>query len=754
MWDTGSGALTSGAWQRGTQRIGFAGSDNVGLRRTRLVVDGTPVRADERACDYSRRRPCDDITFEEYLVNTAGLADGRHELRVEGTDAAGNTGAIVTPFDSDNTAPSRPESLKVEGGEGWRQTNQFKLTWTNPPSASPVSVAHYELCNTATNACTGGSRSGNGITSIGDLSVPAPGHYTVRMWLQDLAGNVTSANSSERVSLRFDNVPPGQAQPDARARWLNAKEAVAFNQVVRYAGASTPISGIAGYSVSIDGNDPDGVVDMSGNTIRLTNLLPEGITTFRARAISGSGVPSQLVGSTQIRVDKSNPDARVVDPPDPARWLREPVELNLTGVDQQHLSGMVAADVQLPVEEGAFLAYRLDGGEEQRARGAGARVSFADDGQHSVTFAAVDAAGNRSPEKAAGFRIDRTAPELVVFEARDDGDPRRVIVAASDRTSGVAGAVIEMRLLNGDAKDRWLELPATRDGDRFVATVDDESAERGVYQLRARVTDRAGNETAGDRRRDGSLATVDTAALRTGSRLSAGLVTRSKTKTKKVCPKKRPGRKRKCKKKKVKTPGGASVASVAIPFGKRAVAQGALAAEDGTPLADTVVDVYAQSTAAGSGYERLAAVRTDPKGAFSYTVPAGTSRAVRFSYEGTGRHRSSEAVVTVKVAAASTIAVTPKRARNGQQVLFRGKLRSAPIPSAGKVLDLQAYYRGRWRTFATPRAKANGKWSYRYRFGATRGTVPYRFRALIRPESAYPYDLGYSPTVTVVVRGR
>jgi hypothetical protein len=191
-----------------------------------------------------------------------------------------------------------------------------------------------------------------------------------------------------------------------------------------------------------------------------------------------------------------------------------------------------------------------------------------------------------------------------------------------------------------------------------------------------------------------------------------------------------------------------------VPFGKRAVARGSLEADGGAPLADAVVDVYSKSSAAGSAYERIAAVHTDPKGAFSYTVPAGDSRDVKFRFDGSARSRSSEAMVNVKVPAAATIAATPKGVRNGQSVRFRGKLRSQPIPTAGKLLDLQAYYRGRWRTFATPRAKANGKWSYRYRFGATRGTVPYRFRVLIRPESAYPYDLGYSKTVLVVVRGR
>ena len=752
LWDTHHGPLTNGAWQRGTELIWFAGSDNVGFRRTRLWIDGKALRDDVRDCDFTRRRPCSDITHDSYPVNTAGLSDGRHEVRVEGVDAAGNSGSLVTGFNSDNSAPDEPREVKLEGGEGWRQTNKFKLTWKNPPSASPVWHAHYELCNTATKQCTTNGRVGQGISSIDDLSVPAPGHYTVRLWLQDQAGN-ESANKSDPVNLRFDNVPPGEAEPDRRNGWLNAEEAKEYEQVVRYSEAAAPVSGVVGHSLTVDGSTPDGTLDVHGNLAKI-GPLREGVTTFRARLISGAGVASNVVGSTQIHADLTPPSAHAIAAPDPDLWLRTPAPLEITGTDQHHLSGMAGAPDHQPLEDGAHLTFRTDGGDLQRVRGGSARLTFDDDGQHSVTFAAVDVAGNRSPERAVTFKIDRTAPELVVFEAPDEADPRRVVVAAADRTSGVAGASIEMRRLHGGASDQWVDLPTTRDGDRFVAMIDDEAVERGVYQLRARATDRAGNESVGDRRRDGSAATVDTAAMRSDSKLSAGLITRSKTKTKKVCSKKRPGKKRKCKKKKVKVPGGQVVPAVTIPFGKRAVATGSLEAETGAPLADAVVDVYAQSAAAGSSYERIAAVRTDPKGAFSYTVPVGTSRAVKLRFEGDGKYRSSEAVVTVKVPATSTIAASPKRVRNGKTVLLRGKIRALPIPSAGKVLDLQAYYRGRWRTFATPRAKSNGKWSYRYRFGATRGTVTYPFRVLIRPESAYPYDLGYSPTVRVVVRGR
>ena len=103
--------------------------------------------------------------------------------------------------------------------------------------------------------------------------------------------------------------------------------------------------------------------------------------------------------------------------------------------------------------------------------------------------------------------------------------------------------------------------------------------------------------------------------------------------------------------------------------------------------------------------------------------------------------------------AQSTIAVDRRFALNGQAVRFRGRLVRGPIPDGGKLIDLQAFYRGRWRTFATPRTDSRGRWSYDYRFEATTGVVTYRFRARIRREAAYPYELGRSRVVRVTVRG-
>jgi hypothetical protein len=87
------------------------------------------------------------------------------------------------------------------------------------------------------------------------------------------------------------------------------------------------------------------------------------------------------------------------------------------------------------------------------------------------------------------------------------------------------------------------------------------------------------------------------------------------------------------------------------------------------------------------------------------------------------------------------------------RVRFTGRLglRFARVPRGGKLVDLQAFDRGRWRTFATARARGSkGAWRYTYRFGKSPGR--YRVRLRIRREAVFPYDLGYSRSVTVRVR--
>jgi 5-hydroxyisourate hydrolase-like protein (transthyretin family) len=97
----------------------------------------------------------------------------------------------------------------LEGGEAWRNQNDFDAAWVNPDEGdrAPITTAHYRLCGGAA-ACVEGAQWGLGIGRLGDLTVPSPGEWQLRIWRQDAAGNGEPANASVPVTLRYDPDPP------------------------------------------------------------------------------------------------------------------------------------------------------------------------------------------------------------------------------------------------------------------------------------------------------------------------------------------------------------------------------------------------------------------------------------------------------------------------------------------------------------------------------------------------------------------
>jgi hypothetical protein len=503
------GALFGGDWLRGTSS-GFSSlQDNVGVMVNRTLVDGQVTHSEDFRdpawpaavrCDFTRRRPCNDLGRAGSYVNTRAFGDGRHELRVEAVDAAGNAARLTRTIQVDNTAPARV-NVSVAGGSGWRRSNGFALHWSTPPrQTSPIARAHYRLCprGGTRSSCVTGRRSANGIEQI-TLNVPARGEYSARVWLEDEAGNASEANASDAVALRFDDAPP----------------------------------------------------------------------------------------------------------------------------------------------------------------------------------------------------------ETADLEPLDENDPRRLEARVGDSTSAVVWGAIELRR---SGYRQWHSLPTRLGSTHLSAYVDDLALADGVYEVRVRARDTAGNETAHDRHPDGRPMTL-TLPLRTPTRIA---VARN--------------------------------------------LHGTLATEAGRPVAFARIAVD-ERVRTRSDFRRAAVIETGASGRFVYRPRPGPSRTFRFRYDGTALIKPASAVARLSVAARSTLRVSRSSVRNGQSVRFSGRLAGRPLPDGGKLVDLQAYFRRRWRTFATPRTDSVGRWRYRYRFEATRGVVRYRFRALIRREAAYPYELGRSRVVRVTVRG-
>jgi hypothetical protein len=170
------------------------------------------------------------------------------------------------------------------------------------------------------------------------------------------------------------------------------------------------------------------------------------------------------------------------------------------------------------------------------------------------------------------------------------------------------------------------------------------------------------------------------------------------------------------------------------PDGSPAAGAEILVLEGGGPLAEV------GRTAAGSD------------GVFAFRVPPGHSRTLRagFRAAATDEALACSTTVQVHVRAGVTLKSRPRRPRVRRLVRFSGRVLGGPIPARGKLLVLQAFERGRWRTVATTRSRASGRWRRAIRFERRPGV--YRLRALIRRERSFPFVTGASRAVRVSVR--
>jgi hypothetical protein len=357
-------------------------------------------------------------------------------------------------------------------------------------------------------------------------------------------------------------------------------------------------------------------------------------------------------------------------------------------------------------------------------------------GDWRLTIWLEDEAGNTDAERSItirGLRFDNDAPELV-FEAQRSSDPTRVRVFAGDKTSRIGGAWIEARRRGEGA---WRSLETTIDGKGFSATLDDERLPKGRYELRARARDLAGNERTIDEDSDGRPATRDL-PLRLGTSLAVGRPTRVRARG--------TNGKRRYRTKLVAKP--------RARFGRTIPLSGRLTMPGANPLAGAAIEVWERVKLPNAQWKRAGQLRTSAAGRFRFKALRGPSRILRFRYPGTATIRARSTEVDLRVRAATSMKVTMSRVVNGEEVRFRGRLKGRQTGETGKLIYLQVYSRGRWATFATPRAnKRSGQWNVPYRFTATRGTVTYRFRALIPRESMFPYETGKSRSVRVIVRG-
>lgn len=221
------GTLVSGGWVGGRASVAMDASDSAGIRETVVRIDGAEVDRTAKPCNNLLTAPCPNGGLST-AVQTAGIKpDGGHTVTLEAIDAAGNRNAVDRTIYVDNTPPAQPLDLTVAGGDGWRAENDFDLTWKNPaePGVAPIVGAGYEVCPiggasspapSSTPAqpevkCVRESKSGANLEKIEDIKLPAPGEYTLKLWLIDAAGNQDVRTAAAPLRLRLDELAPDVA---------------------------------------------------------------------------------------------------------------------------------------------------------------------------------------------------------------------------------------------------------------------------------------------------------------------------------------------------------------------------------------------------------------------------------------------------------------------------------------------------------------------------------------------------------------
>ena len=445
--------------------------------------------------------------------------------------------------------------------------------------------------------------------------------------------------------------------------------------------------------------------------------LAEGSHQMRVSAVDAAGNVSST--TREVWVDNTPPDPIVPEVVGGTAWRR---------VNGFAVSWKNPPSGGAPITGVHWKLCRSDGSCPSKGERAAADVTELPlllapaPGEYQLAVWLEDAAGNQREANAAvsvPIRWDPEPPELA-FLAPDPADPLRVVVRASDRHSGMSHGEIEMR---ASGAGTWHGLPTELHDSELVAYVDDERFRRGSYEFRARGEDNAGNEATTGKRTDGSAAT-----FRLPARIDTRLVIGLRQRTRKGLD-----------------------ANVVARYGRLLRLSGRLTNADGQSLEGATIE--ALETRPDGTTLPLGLATTNDAGRFRYVLRATRNRNVVFRYAGSRRIGSASAPFHVNVPGTTSIQVNRRRVRNGRSVMFTGRVVTRPLPPNSKLIEMQAYFRGRWRTFVTLRADRRGAWKFRYRFGATLGRVTYRFRAQLPSEGGYPFITGRSRVAKVVVVG-
>ena len=146
-------------------------------------------------------------TYITYIESISVSGSGAHTIYVWLVDRVNNVNYLnysTTQLLFDNSPPGPLLNLTVEPS-GWKDSNSFNLSWTNPREDSGIYGLYYWFSPPTENL--GKLVIQNDISSLTDVAIPGQGEYTIYIWLIDNAYNMDYRNNVTQ-KLRFDISSP------------------------------------------------------------------------------------------------------------------------------------------------------------------------------------------------------------------------------------------------------------------------------------------------------------------------------------------------------------------------------------------------------------------------------------------------------------------------------------------------------------------------------------------------------------------
>jgi hypothetical protein len=195
-------------------------------------------------------------------------------------------------------------------------------------------------------------------------------------------------------------------------------------------------------------------------------------------------------------------------------------------------------------------------------------------------------------------------------------------------------------------------------------------------------------------------------------------------------------------------------ATLNTPYGRRAVIRGRLTDGSRVGVRNARIELLSSIDGRVGAPLDKGGARTRGDGRFTLILPRNASSRtllLRYRSHVNDTVAGAERTLRLKVRAGVRLTVAPHVATRGRTVRLAGRLVGGPLPSGGKVVELQARTaHERWITFRTIRASRRGRFATRYTFKRG-GPALYLMRARVRAADDYPYATGASRVVRVRV---